>query len=130
MNVSSPTPVLPSLPVTHGVAPLNERELKMAPEEVSRQFESILVRQMLQETMKGLVESSNSGQVYGYYLTEALAEVFTKGGGFGLQNVLKGQLYAPNPSMASGLGGGPALGMGISVKNAYSKFAPKDAEAE
>ena len=58
----------------------------------SRQFESILVRQILGESMKPLLEAGPSGQVYGYMLTDALSEKISEGGGLGLAHVLQTQL--------------------------------------
>ena len=59
---------------------------------VSRQFESILVRQFLGESMKPLLEDGPSGQVYGYLLTDSLANSISDGGGLGLANVIQAQL--------------------------------------
>jgi len=60
--------------------------------EASRQFEAILVRQFLSESMKPLLEGGPSGQMYGYMLTDTLADSMTKGGGFGLSSVIQAQL--------------------------------------
>lgn len=60
--------------------------------EASRQFESILLRQFLGESMKPLLEGGPSGQVYGYLLTDTLADSLSKGGGLGLSSVLQAQL--------------------------------------
>ena len=65
---------------------------KTQPDEVARQFEAILVRQMLSESMKPLLENGKAGQAYSYFLTDALAEGITKGGGLGLRSVLETQL--------------------------------------
>ncbi len=62
------------------------------PAEVARQFEAILVRQMLSESMKSVLEHGKDGQVYGYYISEALADGITKGGGLGLRPILESQL--------------------------------------
>jgi flagellar protein FlgJ len=62
------------------------------PGEVARQFEAILVRQMLSESMKSVLEHGKDGQVYGYYISEALADGITKGGGLGLRSILESQL--------------------------------------
>ena len=59
---------------------------------VSQQFESILLRQFLSESMKSLLEGGPSGQVYGYMLTDSLADSISKGGGLGLCSVLQAQL--------------------------------------
>ena len=59
---------------------------------VSQQFESILIRQFLSESMKSLLEEGPSGQVYGYMLTDSLADSISKGGGLGLCSVFQAQL--------------------------------------
>jgi flagellar protein FlgJ len=63
------------------------------PGDVARQFEAILVRQMLSESMKSVLEHGKEGQVYGYYISEALADGITKGGGLGLRSILESQLH-------------------------------------
>jgi flagellar protein FlgJ len=60
--------------------------------EASRQFESIMLRQFLGESMKGLLNSGPSSQVYGYLLTDTLADSLSKGGGLGLASVIQAQL--------------------------------------
>ena len=50
---------------------------------VSRQFESILLRQILGESMKPLLKSGPSGQVYGYMLTDSLAKKSARVAGSG-----------------------------------------------
>ena len=59
---------------------------------VSQQFESILVRQFLGESMKSLLEEGESGQVYGYLLNDSLSNSICKAGGLGLSHVLQTQL--------------------------------------
>jgi Rod binding domain-containing protein len=59
---------------------------------VSKGFESILVRQFLQDSMKPLLQDGESGQVYGYMLTDSLANEISKGGGLGLAHVLQTQI--------------------------------------
>ncbi len=71
------------------------------PSEVARQFEAILVRQILSESMKTMLEHGKDGQVYGYYLTEALADGITKGGGLGLRSVLESQLRQQVPPQSA-----------------------------
>lgn len=56
------------------------------------QFEGILVRQFLTESMKPLLEKGASGQVCGYLITDSLANSICKGGGFGLAHILQSQL--------------------------------------
>jgi Rod binding domain-containing protein len=62
--------------------------------EVARQFEAILVKQMLAESMKGLIEGPKGQQGYGYFISEALADGITKAGGIGLRSILETQLGA------------------------------------
>ena len=62
------------------------------PSELARQFEGILVRQMLAESMKSLRDGPKGQQSYGYFISEALSDGITKGGGLGLRSVLESQL--------------------------------------
>lgn len=62
------------------------------PGEVARQFEAILVRQLLSESMKSLIDGPKGQQSYGYFISEALADGITKGGGMGLRSILESQL--------------------------------------
>ena len=62
------------------------------PSELARQFEGILVRQMLSESMKSLIDGPKGQQSYGYFISEALSDGITKGGGLGLRSVLESQL--------------------------------------
>jgi flagellar protein FlgJ len=78
----------------------NFRGLESAPastkaDEVARQFESILLRQFMGESMKPLLQNGPAGQVYGYLLTDALADSVSKGGGLGLAHILRSQLGNP-----------------------------------
>lgn len=61
-------------------------------EKASRQFESILVRQFLSDSMKPLLEGGPAGQVYGYLLTDSLANSISDAGGLGFSSVLQAQL--------------------------------------
>ena len=59
--------------------------------EAARQFEGILLRQFLSESMKPLLEGGAGGQVYGYLLTESLSSSLVKGGGLGLTSIIQAQ---------------------------------------
>ena len=59
--------------------------------EAARQFEGILLRQFLSESMKPLLQGGPGGQVYGYLLTESLASSLVKGGGLGLTSIIQAQ---------------------------------------
>lgn len=59
------------------------------------QFEAILLRQFLQESVGKIMggkESGAQGGVYGYMLTDVLASKMTEAGGLGLSRVLQQQL--------------------------------------
>lgn len=60
--------------------------------EASRQFEGVLLRQFLSESLKSLTNNGASGQVYGYFLNDAIADSITKGGGLGLASVFQAQI--------------------------------------
>lgn len=68
-------------------------DLKSVQEEkVPEQFESILLRQFLSESMKPLLQEGPASQVYGYLLTDSLASSIAGAGGLGLSSVLQAQL--------------------------------------
>lgn len=68
-----------------------------------RQFEAILVRQLLSPSIKPLMSGSSlgggaagsGGGVYGYMLTDTLAGSIAAGGGLGLAPVLARQFSGP-----------------------------------
>jgi peptidoglycan hydrolase FlgJ len=75
----------------------------------ARQFEAILVRQLLAPSIEPLMNgaslggSAGSGQgggVYGYLLTDTLAGSISQGGGLGLASVITRQL-APASSVSA-----------------------------
>ena len=62
---------------------------------VSGQFEAILLRQFLQDSvskMMGGESGGPSGNIYGYMLTDMLASKISEGGGLGLASVIQKQL--------------------------------------
>ncbi len=66
------------------------------------QFEAIIIRQLLAPSIEpimsgGLGGDSAGAGVYGYMLTDTLAENLAKGGGMGLAQMLEKQL-SPRPS--------------------------------
>jgi len=73
---------------SNGTQAADPRKVK----EVAIQFEAILTRQFLSETLKPMLETGPSAQVYSYYITDALAEAIGKGGGLGLSPILENQL--------------------------------------
>lgn len=80
-------------------------------QKASRQFEAILVRQMLGPAIEPMLsggslggsENSGSGSgggVYGYMLTDVLANSITEGGGLGLAGVIGRQLSPKDAPVA------------------------------
>lgn len=69
---------------------------------VAGQFEAILLRQFLQESVGSIMggkDGGPTGSVYGYLLTDVLANQLSSGGGLGLGRVLEHQL-TPRTSAA------------------------------
>lgn len=67
---------------------------------VSGQFEAILLRQFLHESVGSIMggkEGSAAAGVYGYLLTDVLATKLAQGGGLGLSSVLQHQLSPRQP---------------------------------
>ena len=100
-------PISPTVPhrvnVAHDLAALKRGNL--SPDEsrkaVASQFEAILVRQFLQESIGSMMGGSKSGGgagggggggVYSYMLTDTLADKLTEGQGMGLAPVIARQL--------------------------------------
>ncbi|MBA3849964.1 MAG: hypothetical protein C0502_08205 [Opitutus sp.] len=70
---------------------------------VAGQFEAILLRQFLQESVGSIMGGKEGGAasgIYGYLLTDVLATRLSQGGGLGLGHILQHQL-APRGSPAA-----------------------------
>lgn len=68
-----------------------EQQLKS----VAGQFEAILLRQFLQDSVSKIMggeDGGPTGNVYGYLLTDVLATKLSEGGGMGLASVIQRQL--------------------------------------
>ena len=87
---------IPPIPMLspHDLAATHEPQTQKSKDaaKVPEQFESILLRQFLGDSMKPLLSGGPSGQVYGYFLTESLANSLSEAGGLGLSSVLQAQL--------------------------------------
>jgi Rod binding domain-containing protein len=64
---------------------------------VSQQFESLLVKQFLNEALQPMIkgvfnEDSEGHRFYRHFLTDSLSENIVKGGGFGISSILQQQL--------------------------------------
>ena len=66
-------------------------------EKAAQQFESILVRQFLTESMGSLLEGGAPGEVFGYLLTDSLANSISQSGGLGVSSVIQAQLGEKKP---------------------------------
>ena len=70
---------------------------------VTEQFESVLVKQFLNDALKPLFkgvfnENSEGHRLYRHFFTDALSESIAQGGGFGVSSILQQQLAKPNAS--------------------------------
>jgi Rod binding domain-containing protein len=72
-------------------------------QQVARQFEAILVRQMLGKTMTSMLGSEEAGasaSVFGDLLTDTFAQQLTQGQGLGMSRLIEKQL-APRTAHAA-----------------------------
>jgi len=70
--------------------------------EASRQFEAIMLRQILSESQKPVITSeftdnSTAAGIYQDYITNTLADSISKSGSFGLAKIFEQQLSHPAP---------------------------------
>lgn len=56
------------------------------------QFEAIILRQLLQDSVGKITGGGASGNVYGFMLTDVIASKLSEGGGLGLSGMLQQQL--------------------------------------
>jgi len=102
-------PVSAATPLAPGTAPGTLARLRRLPADeqvraVAGQFEAILVRQFLQESVGQLMAGNQGGPgggVYGYMLTDALAGQIAASGGLGLGDVVAQQLGARSAGAGS-----------------------------
>jgi len=96
----------PARTARHDLAALKRGNLDPAEQRtaVATQFEAILLRQFLQDSVGKIMggESAGpSGNIYGYMLTDVLASKISEGGGLGLASVIQRQL-SPRPAATAG----------------------------
>ena len=70
---------------------------------VSEQFESVLIKQFLNDALKPMFkgvfnENSEGHRLYRHFFTDALSESIAQGGGFGVSSILQQQLAQTNHS--------------------------------
>ncbi len=108
MNVSAISSLTPSVANQTGRKDTAESGSGAAPKptpaevtKAAQQFEAILVRQMLAPAIEPMMNGSMGGKagpgssgggVYGYMLTDVLANSVSQGGGLGLASVISRQL--------------------------------------
>ena len=68
---------------------------------VTEQFESVLVKQFLNDALKPMFkgvfnENCEGHRLYRHFFTDALSESIAQGGGFGVSTILQQQLSRPN----------------------------------
>ena len=88
--------------------PGNSKALAQLPKDqqiksVSGQFEAILLRQFLQDSVSKIMggdAGGPSGNMYGYLLTDVLSTKLSEGGGLGLASVIQKQLSPRAPLTA------------------------------
>jgi len=111
MNIS-PIPTQSQSPVDTSNIPVEDlagnkrltEQQKIA--EASRQFEAIMLRQILSESQKPVITSeftdnSTAAGIYQDYITNTLAESMSKSGTLGLAKVFEQQLSHPSPKTAT-----------------------------
>ncbi len=103
MNVSAIAATLPN-PALRATDAATGRTASTAADAAERkkvagQFEAILVRQFLSQSVGSMLGGSSvSGSVYGDMLTDALAQNLTAGPGLGLGRVIEQQLAPRAPA--------------------------------
>ena len=70
---------------------------------VTEQFESVLVKQFLNDALKPMFkgvfnENSEGHRLYRHFFTDALSESIAQGGGFGVSSILQQQLSSNQDS--------------------------------
>ncbi|MGF1449098.1 MAG: rod-binding protein [Opitutales bacterium] len=73
--------------------------------EAARQFEAVLLRQIsknaFQPLFSGAMGGGSGGAVYEYFLTDAIAQGLSQGGGLGIASVIQQQLSRPEAASES-----------------------------
>ncbi len=97
MQISPINPLPHPAPAAlHDLAALKRGNLDPAEQRaaVGGQFEAILLRQFLQESIGSMMggKEGGGGNVYGYMLVDTLAQKLSEGGGMGLAPIIAKQL--------------------------------------
>jgi Rod binding domain-containing protein len=102
MEVSSLTSHAASLPGILGQPGFTNQPAGAQTKAVAGQFEAIMLRQFLQESVGSMMGSGKEagGSVYGYLLTDVFASQLAAGGGLGLTQVIEQQLTPKHQAAA------------------------------
>jgi Rod binding domain-containing protein len=94
MDVSAIAPSLSGLPPGVDMRSLPSQPPAVQRKVVAGQFEAILLRQFLSQSVGSMMGGDDSTQsnVYGYMLTDALSQKLAASGGMGLAKVIAQQL--------------------------------------
>jgi Rod binding domain-containing protein len=70
---------------------------------VSQQFESVMIKQFLNDALKPMFkgvfnEEGEGHRLYRHFFTDAISESIAKGGGFGISSILQEQLNSQLPA--------------------------------
>jgi len=70
---------------------------------VSQQFESVMIKQFLNDALKPMFkgvfnEEGEGHRLYRHFFTDAISESIVKGGGFGISSILQEQLNSQLPA--------------------------------
>ena len=89
---------VPTLALRGAHSPAEQRKV------VAGQFEAILLRQFLSDSVGSMMgsEDSPSGSVYGYLLTDVLSQKLAAGGGMGISKIIEQQLAPRGQPAAPG----------------------------
>ena len=95
---SSSDSSIPTMALRGAQTPAQQRKV------VSEQFDAILLRQFLSDSVGSMMggQDSPSGSVYGYLMTDVLAQKLAAGGGMGISKVIEQQLSPPGQSAGAG----------------------------
>ena len=73
---------------------------------VSQQFESVMIKQFLNDALKPMFkgvfnEDGEGHRLYRHFFTDAISESIAQGGGFGISSILQQELNAKLPPVSA-----------------------------
>jgi Rod binding domain-containing protein len=109
MDISSIASTTSSLPGGLNLHALANESPAAQRKTVAGQFEAILLRQFLNDSVGSMMggEDTAQGSVYGYMLTDTMAQSMAAGGGLGMAKIIEQQLSprgtpAAEPAVSKG----------------------------